>query len=531
MRGEYDRKIFDVDFKDIAEGKKDYALEDGDVVTLFQISERQENHVAIAGDVRHPGRYQFEKVKTVKDLLNAADGLWPTAYLQRAELIRDYPNRKLEMVALDLSKVLAGDPQNNLDLQKRDSLRVYSIYEINARGSVTIMGHAKSAGTYPYADSMTIRKMLYSFVGLDDSLFRATTFLDRGDIFRLNDDLVTRRVIQANLQKILDGSAADFAILPGDEVRIYGLDEITIIQKSVQIFGSVKNPGTYRLFNNMSLTDLIIQAGGYTIDAWTAKAEIARITRAPNVGDSLVTIVFPDLPDLFDTTRSSIAILSSKAGLFPLIDKDQVFIRPNPDYRPQELVAVSGEVNHPGQYALDLHGERVSHLIKRTGGLTASGYARGARLTRDNVALRLNIEDALDYAGGPSDIVLKPGDAVSVPRKPGTVTVRGEVQNPGIYGYVENESFSDYLKRAGGETDSSDFAVITFPEGNSRQVGLGWFHGNPTIPDGSSILVVKIKPKPPEPVELNKTTTFNFVKDMLAIVVSAVTIIVLANKL
>lgn len=526
-----DRRIFDVDFKEIAEGKKDYNLEDGDVVTIFPIIDRRENFVTIAGEVRRPGRYQVDKVKTVKDLINAADGLWPTAYLQRAELIRDFPNRKLEMIVLDLSKVLANDAESNLALQKRDSLRVYSIYEINAPKAVAITGHAKSPGTYPYADSMTFRKVLYSFVGLEDSVFRAATFLDRGDIFRLNDDLVTRRVIQVDLQKTFDGSVEDIPMRPGDEVRIYGLDEITFIQKSVQIFGNVKNPGTYRLFNGMSLTDLILQAGGYTVDAWTVRAEVARITRVPNVGDSLVKIVFPELPDLFDTTRTAIAILSSKAGSFSLIDKDQVFIRPNPDYRLQELVTINGEVEHPGQYAIDIHGERLAHAVKRAGGITPSGYARGARLTRDGVALRLNIEDALKDVTGPSDIVLKPGDVVLVPRKPGTVSIRGEVQNPGIYGYVEKQSFGDYLERAGGETDSSDFAVITFPEGNSKQVGLGWFSRNPTIPDGSDILVTKVPAEPAEPLPKEGQTTYDFVKDTLAIVVSAVTIIVLASKL
>jgi protein involved in polysaccharide export with SLBB domain len=195
------------------------------------------------------------------------------------------------------------------------------------------------------------------------------------------------------------------------------------------------------------------------------------------------------------------------------------------------FVAVTGEVEYPGQYALETHNERLSHVIARAGGMSPSGYARGARLTRDGTALRLNLEDALEGIGGPSDIVLKPGDAISVPRKPGTVTIRGEVQNPGIYGYVEKESFGDYLERAGGETDSSDFAVITFPEGNSKQVGLGWFSRNPTIPDGSDILVTKVPPEPPEPVVKEGQTTYDFVKDTLAIVVSSVTIIVLASKL
>jgi len=54
----------------------------------------------------------------------------------------------------------------------------------------------------------------------------------------------------------------------------------------------------------------------------------------------------------------------------------------------------------------------------------------------------------------------------------------------------------------GEKTDSSDFAVITFPEGNSKE-GWEWdgsleSSGNPTIPDGSDILVTKEPPEPPK---------------------------------
>jgi hypothetical protein len=74
--------------------------------------------------------------------------------------------------------------------------------------------------------------------------------------------------------------------------------------------------------------------------------------------------------------------------------------------------------------------------------------------------------------------------------------------------------------------------LITFPTGISKQVGTHWWSSNPKIPDGSSIFVVKEKPEPPEPITAGpKTTTFDFIKDVFAITVSAVTIIVLAAKL
>ena len=465
VKEEYNRKVFDINFKDIVSGKKDYTLEDGDIVTIFSIVDRQDNYVTITGDVQQPGRYQFDKVKSVKDLVTAADGLWPTAYRARADLIRTYPDEHREKFVIDLEKAMGGDRAQNILLQKRDSLRIFNMYEINPQMNVKIMGHAKRPGTYPFTDSMTIKNVLLSFGGLEDSVFRAETFLDRGDIYRLNADLISRRRIEFNVAMILNGSSSDIPIEQGDQIRLYGMSEIIFPYDSVKIYGNVKNPGTYALAKGMTLTDLLLKAGGYTQDAETQKAEIARITRSENLQDSLVTLVFPDLPDLFDTTKSPISILSSKAGSFKLTDKDEVYIRSNPDYQLQKHVTVAGEVKHPGVYSLSVMKERLSDIIKRAGGITTNGYARGGSLERDGERLRLNIANAIDNPGGKYDAVLFPGDFIAIPKDPNTVRVLGEVNNPGRYSYVHGESKTFYLDFAGGVKDSADYVLINYPEG------------------------------------------------------------------
>jgi hypothetical protein len=126
---------------------------------------------------------------------------------------------------------------------------------------------------------------------------------------------------------------------------------------------------------------------------------------------------------------------------------------------------------------------------------------------------------------------LQPGDVITIPKQPFAVLIAGEVNNPGLFSYVDGKSKSFYIKSSGGETDSADFVLITYPTGMVEQVGLHWWSSNPRISDGSTIVVTKVKPEPPEPVIQNKTTTYDFIKDVLAICVSAVTVIVLASKL
>ncbi len=531
VKGVDDRKIFDIDFKDIATGKKDYTLEDGDIVTLYPILDKKENFVIISGDVKRPGRYQFDKIKTVKDLVSAADGVWPTAYMKRADLMREFPDGKLQMISLDLEKILANDAANNIPLVKKDSVKIYNIYELNAVDSVLVEGHSKRTGMFAYADSMTIGKLLMSLVGLEDSVYRAHTFLDRGDIFRMNDDKISRRRIEFSPGMIFNKTAQDISIAPGDRIRIYGLDEIDFLVKTVEIYGNVKKPGKYPLTEKLTVTDLILLAGGYTQDAWTQRGEIARVTRRAETKDSLVTITFPELPDLFDATRTPKSVIDSKAGSFLLIDKDQLFIRPHPDYLLQELVTVSGYVKYPGKYAIALNKERLSDVIQRAGNLQKSGYARGGQLIRNDERLRSNFEEALNNKGGAYDATLFPGDSIYIPKTPNTVRVLGQVNNPGRYSFVAGEDRNFYLNLAGGISDSADFALITYPEGYIVKTKFSWFSSSPEIPDGSEILVTKVIPEPPKPPEEKGATFLDVFKETSAIIATTLTIVILAKQM
>jgi protein involved in polysaccharide export with SLBB domain len=112
------------------------------------------------------------------------------------------------------------------------------------------------------------------------------------------------------------------------------------------------------------------------------------------------------------------------------------------------------------------------------------------------------------------------------------VQIAGEVVNPGIYGFVDGKDLSYYVDMAGGTTDSADFAIIHYPEGLSERANFGLFRLDPDIPDGSSIVVHKIKPPPPEPVEKEKGPSFyDVTKEVFAIMASALTIVVMANQL
>ena len=531
-----ERKIIDIDFSEILLHGKDYALEDGDVVTIYPIQEEKDNYVKIEGAVWQPGTYQLEKVHTVSDLIEEADSLMPEAYMDRAKLVRTYDDYHTDVFYIDLNKAMKGDVHENLELESWDSLRIFSWQEVLANpDSVRVEGMAKNPGTYPIYGSYTLYNVVNDYVGLSDTLFRPKVYLQRADLVRLNADRYTSRIIPFNLWDLFKNRTNDTLLLAGDRVVIYPINAVQFTDRYVDISGSVKTPGRYRLSENMTVLDLLIEAGGYAEDASTDQAEISRLERKGLARDSLTRILFAPIPDFFDPqalTREKIN--QYRATSFKLQHRDQVFIRSNPDYIFQQSVTISGEVEHPGSYVLTRLNEHLSDVVKRTGGVKKAGYAKGGKVFRRGSRLRIDVAEAIDSPGENNDIILQPGDTIIIPKQPFAVQVSGEVNNPGLFSYVDGKSKSFYINSSGGVTDSADFVLITYPTGMVEQVGHHWWSSNPGIPDGSNIYVTKQKIIPLDTVGIalaSKTNTFDMVRDIFALIVPAITVIVLAAKL
>ncbi len=532
VRGDYERTVSDVDFRKVVNEKSEYALADGDAVTLFRIDEDKENYVMIEGAVFRPGTYQLEKASTLRDLVMQADSLLPETYLKRADITRTHLDSTIEVLHVDLGRAMANETADNIELEPYDSVTVYSIWDMSSHRTVSIRGHVHNPGTYPYADSLTLYDFIFRAGGLEDSIYRAETYLTRADLIRLNPDGLTKRTVPFNLGDLLNGvPGVNRLLLPDDEVVIYEIEVAKVRNDSIQVLGRVRKPGRFHLTSNMTLKDAILLAGGYTEDAWTLYAEIARVEPKGMGEDSLVYIRFSHLPDFGDSTKTGNALSEEqRANSFHLERYDIIFVRPNPEFKFQELVAINGDVRFAGDYALRSPNERLSDVIARAGGPKKSAYIGGGRVTRKGERVNVDFDLAIRKPGGDYDVVLHAGDSIFVPKKPNAVRVSGEVNNPGILGFIEGDNMWNYIDRAGGVTDSANYALVQFPSGNVEKHGLGWlFYGNPRVEDGSSIVVTKVPPPPPAP-QFPGPDMGTTIKDIFAIGMSAATIIYLAHQ-
>ena len=320
-------------------------------------------------------------------------------------------------------------------------------------------------------------------------------------------------------------------LMPDDQVFIYEIEVAKVRNDTIQVLGKVRRPGKYVLTTNMNLKDAILLAGGYTEDAWTLQAEVDRVEPKGMGEDSLVYIRFSTLPDLAGTLKDNRLLTEAeRAASFRLERYDIVFVRSNPEFKFQELVTITGEVRYAGQYALRAPNERLSEMIGRAGGVKKSAFLLGGTMTRDSQRVNVDFERALRKPGGDYDIVLHARDSISIPKTPNSVKVSGEVNNPGILSYIKGDNMWDYIDRAGGVTDSANYALVHFSNGNVEKHGLGWLCGNPTVDDGSFIVLTKVPPPPPPP-QFGGPDIGTTIKDIFAIAMSAATVIYLAHQI
>jgi len=535
------REVSDVNLERVRSDSARVPLSDGAHVTVPSIAEAQDPAVQaeievaeVTGAVFQPGQYELgDGVRTVKDLIERADGLTGDAYRKQAELVRIEDDLDPSIRTLNLAAAMKDRPQSNVVLQPGDSLHVPSVREMRANRVVRISGRVRTPGEYQYYDGMTVRNLLQRGGGLRDEAYLKEVFLGRADLYRESPDGSKTRVIPFHLGEALEGEGmADRSLRPGDEIRIYAAEVDRLEDRFVQISGAVADTGRYAYLDNMTLKDLILQAGGFEEGASLREVTITRMVeergktdlRANTVQMSLLSrsANTQDIQNVDFSVRDTARALAV-ADSFQLRHRDQVFVRQDPSFQPQETVTVRGEVRYPGEYTLLRDNERLSSVLQRAGGSLPTGYLKGGRLFRDDEQVIIEMDRAVQ--GNPQeDVILRPGDEIVVPTQPNTVAVRGNVANEGLLKHEPGRRVGYYLERAGGTRNRTEAVFLTQASGATFEVATGWFRRTPEVDDGA---VIRVARKPERDREINYTEIASSVTSVLT---SALTILVLATR-
>lgn len=527
------REFIDYSLKDILENKKWVDLRDGDKVRLFSISDINENIVNIEGAVYQPGTYQLsDSLNTIRDLIVAADGLTGEVYLDKADITRIKEDDTQIFFSVDLNEVMGANPGHNIILEERDRIRIYSRTEIESTYNVRIEGFVRNPADIRWKDSLRVYDVLFTGGGLFDPKYREQVFMDRADLIRRNEDGRTTRVISFNLKEALEEKGFGLELVqPFDLVRVYPNTVQLIDDKFVVINGEVKNPGTFEFQENMTLEDLLLKARGFKENSYIGEVEITRTIKTEKESEITQNLVFdlvsnPEQKEDFYSVDLFWSILD-KAKEIKLNHRDRVYIRPNPRYNDQTTLTLRGEVRFPGEYTILNENESLADIIMRAGGLTEEAYPKGARLSRNNNQVVIELDEVLK-GNKRADVFIRNGDDLFIPKDPNTVLVTGNVALDGYIKHLPGKRLTYYLDRAGGmQKNSYKYVLLTQGNGAVFQVKRkGLFKKNPKVDDGAAIRVIYEPPKPDK--ESNVREIF---METLSLVTTALTVAILARSL
>jgi polysaccharide export outer membrane protein len=356
--------------------------------------------------------------------------------------------------------------------------------------NVMVSGNAFNPGIYTLSGNSTMLHALGVAGGINDygsyreiDLIRNQKVIETLDMY---DVLIT------GFYK------SEITLRPGDIVFVRP------VKKIVSVDGAIKIPAKYELNNDQNLSDAIEYANGLTVDADLENVFLDRV---------------------LDGKVESLPIRNIKQfNTIPSNDGDKIFIRKH-SFR---SVNIFGAVLKPGRYLM-AEGESINDLIDKSGGYTENAYPLGAiyenknALVINKMAKDILYEDFIDNIITVSQknptgnydlssvidltqnlkntspngrvvidllddtitesLVIRDGDRLTIPEKPGHIYIYGEVSYEGALKYEETKKIDYYLNKSGGLKENADMEAIyvLHPNGDTQRYTLkkSLFQNNP----------------------------------------------------
>lgn len=381
---------------------RNFRVADEDSVSVDSVIPRYENMVEIKGAVFRPGMYEVGgRINSVRELVEAADGLTEVAFAPHAVLHRKKADRTLEVISVDIDGILTGRVAD-VPLQNEDVLFIPTKTEAQEQRTITIHGEVLYPGIYTYADNESLEDFILQAGGL-----KQTASTVRVDVSRritnpqaLEPDSIIARTYSFSLRDgfVIDG-APGFVLEPYDEVYVRKSPG-TSTQQNVSVEGEVVFAGNYTLTSRkMRLSDIFKAAGGGTDLAYIKGARLER--------------------------------------------------RPTPSERVRMEAAFRTQMEQQSKNIMQL-AIRTKDAAVLQAAQENSKKAEEKFQVPDMYPVGIELDKAIAHPGSEADLVLREGDRLIVPQYNGTVKINGAVMFPNSVGYVEGKSVAYYIDQAGG---------------------------------------------------------------------------------
>ena len=513
---------------------QDIRLQSGDVVFV----PTYEALVEISGEVKRPMLYELANNENITDAVAMAGGITSSALNSQIMLVQRSTNNNLAQVV----SIQLDDPkQVATRLVDGDQIKVLPLSEA-LTNSISIKGAIVRPGNYGWYQGLRVSDIISDIrQDLDKTADLKYSIIVREKNAQLEIEVIQFSLVDALLNK---GSVADPILSMHDQIIVFnnvstttfdqqknsqesGVDQVTINSRDTlldpildklrsqakegapvqiaSISGAVKSPGQYPISGQYTIGDLIDAAGGFKDSAFLQSVELRRITEQ---ADGNIKAQYQEYDASSSSKLSSIIVQS----------RDNLNVRENIDWNPEDSIEISGEVKFPGTYLIR-SGETINDVLQRAGGIDTLAFVDGAIFTRQTIA-DLESQRAKEFAqtvrrdyassilteevnnstfeeifsitnqleefegqgrllidlGGAlagdenANITLMDGDKLFIPKRANTITIVGEVRRQGSHSYQQSLDIDDYLALSAGMTKRADDAAIYIVKANGSVV-------------------------------------------------------------
>ena len=421
-------------------------LKSGDSKLSVSLMTIRPIRVFVGGFVNFPGAYRLSGASSILSVLYASGGLKENADFRRINII--HANGQIDSVDVYDNLLGLNSFVKSHKIENNDMIMVPGeVFPIK------IAGEINRPGIYDLKQTDDFKKVLSFAGGLTPFAWTANVEIHR--IVR-GKGIIS---LSFNADDVISGLKVMY-LQPGDSVYV----PKSIVSKfsSVQILGSVKQPGYISFKSGLTIKDAVEQVGGIFKWTYLDRAEIVYTDE-----DSTFTI------KSFHLGR---ALSGDKNENLIVPEKSKIYIKSNWEIKDRETLDVLGFVHKP-QSIPYYAGITVGSAIFLAGGFNEyafEGTIEVSRITKNDSSrtdrelaflYKINNKGSLSVDNENLNFLLKPYDQVYVRLNPyfirqKNVILSGEVKFPGPYALESrDEKLSDLILRAGGLKSSA------FPEG------------------------------------------------------------------
>ncbi len=447
---------------------------DGDRLVVAAIRKEIGNQVLLRGAVARPGGYAWFDGQRITDLVGSLDDdLLSETDLSTGLIVRRSGiGLEIEAIAFDLGEAVANPgTRSDLLLQEKDEVLIFALPYLNDSYQALVEAAAEKVGSGEDSKS-------------PDLAFQLESIDDAYPLFPLEKEE------EEEEQKKERGYGDRSELIEEVVFRLEAQAKSPATTNVVEVSGDVRLPGRYPLLDDRSMEMLFALAGGFENSAFVDEVEVTRLSF--------------DVQGRARIATFKVGIRAAMDNSFQLQPLDRIRVSRIPNWSYGDTVELTGSILFPGNYPI-VPGEMLSSIINRAGGVSENGFPQGAvlikveakkreqeQLERLIASIQRNVlaqsqtreqENSTDsadaqsdleflqgvlekeaigrvvidlpaiLAGDPgADIQLEAGDKLFVPEFNNTVSVIGEVRQPGNFRYENNRSVADYLDLAAGTT-------------------------------------------------------------------------------